>query len=109
MTGDRFTIGDIPTGAAVYRWLVFGLERPEMPHIAAGRHGLLGARASRCTSFTSRADADGVRVSGRRDRSQSRAVGLTVIPDLMRTICPVPRARRTRTRSDCPSGSWPRW
>ena len=73
MTGDRFTIGDIPAGAAVYRWLVFDLERPEMPHIAAGRHGLLGARASRCTSFTSRADADGVRVSGRRDRSQSRA------------------------------------
>jgi len=30
-----FTIGDIPTGAAVYRWLVFELERPEMPNIAA--------------------------------------------------------------------------
>jgi len=35
VAGDRFTIGDIPTGAAVYRWLVFELERPEMPNIAA--------------------------------------------------------------------------
>ena len=35
VTGDRFTIGDIPTGAAVYRWLVFNLPRPEMPNIAA--------------------------------------------------------------------------
>jgi len=25
VAGDRFTIGDIPTGAAVYRWLVFNL------------------------------------------------------------------------------------
>jgi glutathione S-transferase len=35
VTGNRFTIGDIPTGAAVYRWLVFDLERPSMPNIAA--------------------------------------------------------------------------
>ena len=33
--GDRFTIGDIPAGAAVYRWLVFDLARPDMPNIAA--------------------------------------------------------------------------
>jgi glutathione S-transferase len=35
VAGDRFSIGDIPTGAAVYRWLVFDLVRPEMPNIAA--------------------------------------------------------------------------
>jgi glutathione S-transferase len=35
VAGNRFTIGDIPTGAAVYRWLVFDLERPSMPKIAA--------------------------------------------------------------------------
>jgi glutathione S-transferase len=35
VAGNRFTIGDIPTGAAVYRWLIFDLERPSMPKIAA--------------------------------------------------------------------------
>jgi len=35
VAGDRFTIGDIPTGAVVYGWLVFELEWPEMPNIAA--------------------------------------------------------------------------
>ena len=35
VAGDHFTIGDIPAGAAVYRWLVFNLQRPEMPNIAA--------------------------------------------------------------------------
>jgi len=35
VAGDRFTIGDIPAGAAVHRWIVFNLQRPEMPNIAA--------------------------------------------------------------------------
>jgi glutathione S-transferase len=35
VAGNRFTLGDIPTGAAVYRWLVFGLRGPPMPNIAA--------------------------------------------------------------------------
>jgi len=35
VAGDRFTIGDIPAGAAVHRWMVFNLQRPEMPNIAA--------------------------------------------------------------------------
>src|SRR5262245_54964244 len=35
VAGNRFTLGDIPTGAAVYRWLVFGLQGPPMPNIAA--------------------------------------------------------------------------
>jgi glutathione S-transferase len=43
LAGDRFTIGDIPSGAAVYRWLVFDLERPAMPNIEAWQ-GRLGER-----------------------------------------------------------------
>jgi glutathione S-transferase len=35
VAGNRFTLGDIPTGAAVYRWLVFALQGPPMPNIAA--------------------------------------------------------------------------
>jgi glutathione S-transferase len=40
VAGDRFTIGDIPTGAAVYRWLVFDLEQPDMPNIVAWQNRL---------------------------------------------------------------------
>jgi glutathione S-transferase len=35
VAGDRFTIGDIPAGAAVHRWLLFDLERPQMSNILA--------------------------------------------------------------------------
>lgn len=35
VAGDAFTMGDIPTGCAVRRWLVFDLERPAMPHLEA--------------------------------------------------------------------------
>jgi len=35
IAGNRFTLGDIPTGAAVYRWLVFDLQGPPMPKIAS--------------------------------------------------------------------------
>jgi glutathione S-transferase len=31
---DRFTIGDIPTGAIVYRWLVLGNSRDAFPNVA---------------------------------------------------------------------------
>ena len=44
VAGDDFTLGDIPTGAAVYRWLRFDLERPEMPAIA-GWQARLAERA----------------------------------------------------------------
>ena len=33
LTGDRFSMGDIPAGATVYRWLLFDLNRPAMPHL----------------------------------------------------------------------------
>lgn len=47
VAGDRFTVGDIPTGAAVYRWLVFDLERPDMPNIAAWQARLAARKGFR--------------------------------------------------------------
>ncbi len=35
VAGDAFSLGDITTGASVYRWLVFDLDPPAMPAIAA--------------------------------------------------------------------------
>ena len=35
VAGDRFSMGDIPTGAAAYRWQVFGQEGPPIPHVEA--------------------------------------------------------------------------
>ena len=35
VAGDRFSMGDIPTGAAVYRWRVFGQWGGPMPHVDA--------------------------------------------------------------------------
>ena len=35
VAGEAFSLGDIPTGCAVRRWLVFDLERPAMPHLEA--------------------------------------------------------------------------
>ncbi len=31
--GDQFSMGDIPMGAAIWRWLGLPIERPETPHI----------------------------------------------------------------------------
>jgi glutathione S-transferase len=53
VTGDRFTIGDIPTGAAVYRWLAFDLERPDMPNIVAWQNRL-SERKGFCAHVASR-------------------------------------------------------
>ena len=33
MTGDRFTMGDIPVGMRVHRWFLFDLETPDMPNL----------------------------------------------------------------------------
>lgn len=33
LADDTFSMGDIPAGATVYRWLLFDLERPAMPHL----------------------------------------------------------------------------
>lgn len=35
LAGETFSMGDIPAGATVYRWLLFDLERPAMPHVDA--------------------------------------------------------------------------
>jgi glutathione S-transferase len=35
VAGNLFTLSDIPAGAAVYRWLVFDLQRTPMPSIGA--------------------------------------------------------------------------
>ncbi len=35
VAGERFSMGDIPTGAAVYRWRVFGRWGRSMPHVDA--------------------------------------------------------------------------
>jgi len=34
IAGESFTYGDIPLGIRVHRWMLFGLESPEMPNIA---------------------------------------------------------------------------
>jgi glutathione S-transferase len=34
VAGDRFTMGDIPAGIAIYRWFAMPLERPDFPHVA---------------------------------------------------------------------------
>jgi glutathione S-transferase len=33
LTGDSFTMGDIPAGATVYRWSLFDLERPRLDNL----------------------------------------------------------------------------
>jgi glutathione S-transferase len=33
--GDRFTMGDIPIGALVYRWFNLAIERNDLPHLKA--------------------------------------------------------------------------
>src|SRR5215212_958808 len=33
LAGESFTMGDIPAGISVYRWLAMPLARPEFPHV----------------------------------------------------------------------------
>ena len=35
VTGDSFTMGDIPLGCHAYRWHYFAIERPELPNLKA--------------------------------------------------------------------------
>ncbi|WP_300303698.1 glutathione S-transferase family protein [Ferrovibrio sp.] len=41
--GDRLTMGDIPLGCHVQRWLRFPITRPDLPHLLAW-HGRLATR-----------------------------------------------------------------
>ncbi len=43
VVGDSFTMGDIPVGAAAYRWYAFDIERPSFPNLEAW-HNRLRAR-----------------------------------------------------------------
>ncbi|MCZ6471960.1 MAG: glutathione S-transferase family protein [SAR324 cluster bacterium] len=43
VAGDSFTMGDIPVGAAAYRWYAFDIERPSFPNLEAW-HNRLRAR-----------------------------------------------------------------
>lgn len=33
VAGDHFSMGDIPMGAATYRWFNMDIERPDLPHL----------------------------------------------------------------------------
>lgn len=35
LAGERFTIGDIPAGASLFRYFALDIERPELPHLRA--------------------------------------------------------------------------
>lgn len=43
VAGDRLTMGDIPVGAFLQRWLSFPITRPTLPHLLAW-HGRLAER-----------------------------------------------------------------
>src|SRR5688572_4699538 len=45
MTGDAFTMGDIPIGCEVQRWMRVPIERPKLPNVEAW-FGRLRARAA---------------------------------------------------------------
>jgi glutathione S-transferase len=35
LAGDEFTIGDIPLGCGIWRWMAMPIERPARPHVAS--------------------------------------------------------------------------
>ncbi|MFY0610717.1 MAG: glutathione S-transferase family protein [Hyphomicrobiaceae bacterium] len=45
LAGDTFSMGDIPAGATVYRWLLFDLDRPSMPNLEGWQARLQDRRA----------------------------------------------------------------
>lgn len=40
LTGDRFTMGDIPLGCAIWRWMMLPIERPPLPNVQRWFDGL---------------------------------------------------------------------
>lgn len=52
VAGDTFTMGDIPIGCSVHRWLNLPCERPSRPHIEAWYKRLLARPASRTALTT---------------------------------------------------------
>ncbi|GAA6200154.1 glutathione S-transferase family protein [Aquicoccus sp. SU-CL01552] len=53
VAGDRFTMGDIPVGAALYRYYTMEFDRPDLPALAAYYDRLEQRRAYRETVMTS--------------------------------------------------------
>ena len=47
LAGDRFTLGDIPAGASLYRYLRLEIERPRIPHVEAWYRRLTERRSYR--------------------------------------------------------------
>ena len=45
LTGDRFTIGDIPLGATLYRFFELDIDRPALPRVEAWYERLKARRA----------------------------------------------------------------
>ncbi len=53
VAGDRFTMGDIPVGAALYRYYTMEFDRPDLPALAAYYDRLEQRQAYRDTVMTS--------------------------------------------------------
>ena len=53
LAGDRLTMGDIPVGAALYRYYSMPFERPDLPALAAYYQRLSQRQAYRDTVMTS--------------------------------------------------------
>ena len=51
VAGDQFTMGDIPVGCAVHRWLNLPIERPKLPNLEAW-HGRVTARPAAAKVLT---------------------------------------------------------
>jgi len=45
VVGDALSMGDIPLGCAIWRWMGLPLDRPELPHVQRWFESL-GARAA---------------------------------------------------------------
>lgn len=45
VAGDKMTMGDIPVGALVYRWLHMPIDRPDLAHVSAYHDRLAGRPA----------------------------------------------------------------
>jgi glutathione S-transferase len=52
LSGERFTMGDIPLGAFAYAWFEMPIERPELPHLQAWYERLVQRPAYRAGVMT---------------------------------------------------------
>lgn len=59
IAGDKFTMGDIPAGAMLYRYFELEIERPHVPHVASWYARLQERQAFRNAIMVSFADLKG--------------------------------------------------